>query len=153
HHHERLDGSGYHRGAPAARQTPPPRILAAADVYQALTEPRLHRPAHSPDAAADVIRRAARAGRLAGDAPSGAMARPGRRVRPARREAVVGLSERKLEVVRLLAGGNSMKQMAGRLSNSEKTVDTQIQHIYAKIGVSTRAAAPLFAMEQDLLAE
>jgi DNA-binding NarL/FixJ family response regulator len=44
-----------------------------------------------------------------------------------------------------------MKQIAGRLSISEKTVDNHIQHIYNKIGVSTRAGATLFAMEQDLL--
>ena len=46
-----------------------------------------------------------------------------------------------------------MKQVATRLTISEKTVDNHIQHIYAKIGVTTRAGATLFAMEQGLVGE
>jgi DNA-binding NarL/FixJ family response regulator len=57
-----------------------------------------------------------------------------------------------VEVLRLVGRGHSMKQIAGQLSIAEKTVDNHIQHIYNKIGVSTRAGAALFAMEQDLLA-
>jgi DNA-binding NarL/FixJ family response regulator len=63
------------------------------------------------------------------------------------------MSERQVEVLRLLARGNSMKQIAARLFISEKTVDNHIQHIYARIGVSTRAGATLFAMEQGLVGE
>ena len=51
-HHERLDGSGYPRGLTAASLTPPDRLLAAADVYHAMTEPRPHRPPLDPDQAA-----------------------------------------------------------------------------------------------------
>jgi HD-GYP domain-containing protein (c-di-GMP phosphodiesterase class II)/DNA-binding CsgD family transcriptional regulator len=151
YHHERLDGSGYHRGAAAAVLSPSARILAAADVYQALTEDRPYRPARDPDAAAAELRREVQAGRLDGDAVTGVLAAAGHPIRPARRELVAGLSERQVEVLRLIARGYSMKQIAGRLSISEKTVDNHIQHIYNKIGVSTRAGATLFAMEQDLL--
>ena len=42
-HHERLDGSGYHRGATASQIEPAARLLAAADMYCALTEQRAHR--------------------------------------------------------------------------------------------------------------
>ncbi len=56
-HHERLDGSGYHRGLPAAGLPPLARLLAVADVYQALTEPRAHRPAYRVDEAAGDPRR------------------------------------------------------------------------------------------------
>ena len=42
--HERLDGSGYHRGVGAAQLSPVARVLAAADVWCAMTEPRAHRP-------------------------------------------------------------------------------------------------------------
>ena len=45
------------------------------------------------------------------------------------------------------------KQMAAQLVISEKTVDSHIQHIYNKIGVSTRAGAALFAMEHQLLSD
>ncbi|MFN8513482.1 MAG: LuxR C-terminal-related transcriptional regulator [Chloroflexia bacterium] len=58
-----------------------------------------------------------------------------------------------MEVLRLIARGNSMKQIAARLFISEKTVDNHIQHIYARIGVSTRAGATLFAMEQGLVSD
>jgi DNA-binding NarL/FixJ family response regulator len=64
---------------------------------------------------------------------------------------VAGLSARQVEVLRLIARGYTIKQIAYALTLSEKTVDNHIQHIYNKIGVSTRAGATLFAMEQDLL--
>ncbi|MGV9612140.1 HD-GYP domain-containing protein [Nocardia xishanensis] len=53
-HHERLDGSGYHRGVGGHDQSKSARILAAADVFAALTEPRPHRPAFSADDAAQL---------------------------------------------------------------------------------------------------
>ena len=152
-HHERLDGSGYHRGLPAAMLSPAARILAAADVYHALTEPRPHRPAFSAEAAADEIRREVRAGRLDSEAVNYVLAAAGHRVQVARRELVAGLSERELEVLRLLARGHFTRQIAETLVISPKTADHHIQHIYTKIGVSTRAGATLYAMEHDLLTE
>ena len=152
-HHERLDGSGYFRGVGASQLSPAARILAAADVYHAMTELRPHRAARTPDAAAEELRREARSGRLDGDAVNGVLAEAGHRVRPTRHELVAGLSDREVEVLRLLARGNTMKQIGKRLTISEKTVDNHIQHIYNKIGVSTRAGATLFAMEQRLLSD
>jgi DNA-binding NarL/FixJ family response regulator len=58
-----------------------------------------------------------------------------------------------VEVLRLLARGLSNRGMAGRLSLSESTVHHHIQHIYDKIGVASRAAATLFAMQHDLLGD
>jgi DNA-binding NarL/FixJ family response regulator len=116
-----------------------------------MLEPRPHRPARTPDAAAEELRREARAGRLDSEAIDGVLGAAGHRVRPPRREFVAGLSEREIEVLRLLARGNSIKQIAALLVLAPKTVDNHIQHIYAKIGVTTRAGATLFAMEQDLL--
>jgi HD-GYP domain-containing protein (c-di-GMP phosphodiesterase class II) len=55
-HHERLDGSGYHRGTAVAELTPPARLLAAADAYHAMTEPRPHRAALAPAQAAETLR-------------------------------------------------------------------------------------------------
>ena len=92
-----------------------------------------------------------RAGKLDGDAVSSVLAAAGHRVLAARKELVAGLSEREVEVLRLLARGQTMKQVAEHLVISEKTVDSHIQHIYNKIGVSTRAGATLFAMENHLL--
>ena len=62
-----------------------------------------------------------------------------------------GLSEREVEVLRLIARGHTLKVAAQALGIAPKTVDSHIQHIYNKIGVSTRAGATLFAMENNLL--
>ena len=67
-HHERLDGSGYHRGCAASALPPAARVLAAADVYHALTEPRPHRPARGADDAAAVVKDEVAAGRLDAEA-------------------------------------------------------------------------------------
>jgi HD-GYP domain-containing protein (c-di-GMP phosphodiesterase class II) len=150
-HHERGDGSGYHRGLTAGWIAPPGRILAAANAYQALTEPRPHRPTRSPDDAAEVVRREAEAGHLDREAVSSVLEAAGYRVRAVPRERVAGLSDRELEVLGRAARGRSMKQIASDLNISRKTVDSHIQHIYVKIGVSTRAGATLFAVEHDLL--
>ena len=83
---------------------------------------------------------------------SGVLAAAGHRVRSTRRALVAGLSEREVEVLRLLARGHTKKHIAQLLVISQKTVDQHTMHIYNKIAVSTRAEATLFAMEHDLLA-
>ncbi len=149
---ERLDGSGYPSGLTAASIPRPPRLLAAADVYQAMIEPRPHRPAHPPGAAAAELRNEARIGRLDGEAVEAVLGVAGHRV--ARRiEGPAGLTRREIEVLRLLARGGSNKDIAARLVISPKTAGTHIEHIYAKLGVSTRAEASLFALQHGLLPE
>jgi HD-GYP domain-containing protein (c-di-GMP phosphodiesterase class II) len=152
-HHERLDGSGYHRGVAAGQQPMPARLLAAADVYRALTEARPYRPAQPAESAAAELRRQARAGRLDGEAVAAVLAAAGHRTRATRRAWVRGLSEREVEVLRLLARGLSDRQMAERLSISERTVHHHVEHIYDKLDVTTRAAATFFAMQHHLLDE
>jgi HD-GYP domain-containing protein (c-di-GMP phosphodiesterase class II) len=150
-HHERLDGSGYPRGLRASALSPAARILAAADVYHAMVEPRPHRAPRSPSQAADELRAQARDRRLDGDAVDAVLSAAGheatrRTVRPA------GLTAREVEILRLLARGLLNKEIARRLRITPKTVGNHIEHIYAKIGVSSRAAAGLFATEHGLLA-
>jgi HD-GYP domain-containing protein (c-di-GMP phosphodiesterase class II) len=149
-HHERLDGSGYHRGVPASVIARPARLLAAADAFHAMTEPRPHRTALTPEQAAGQLRREARDGRLDADAADAVLAAAGQPV-PRRRAHAAGLTPREVEVLRLLARGLSIKAIAAHLTVAPKTVDAHIQHIYGKAGVSTRAAATLFAAEHDLL--
>ncbi len=151
-HHERLDGSGYHRAAVGNSLPLHARLLAAADSYHALTEARRHRPARTPDEAEAELRRDVRAGKLDEQAVNAVLTAAGHRVSRVRRKAVGGLSEREIEVLRLLARGHTIREMAASLVIAEKTVDNHIQHIYEKIGVSTRAGATLFAMEHNLLA-
>jgi HD-GYP domain-containing protein (c-di-GMP phosphodiesterase class II) len=149
-HHERLDGSGYHRGASAGALPLAARLVAAADVYSAMTEPRPHREALSPDEAAAALGREASAGRLDVTAVAAVLEAAGQRV--PRMERPAGLTEREAQVVGLLARGLQTKQVARALGISAKTTDRHIQNAYAKIGVSTRAAAALFAMEHGLAA-
>jgi HD-GYP domain-containing protein (c-di-GMP phosphodiesterase class II) len=148
-HHERLDGSGYHRGATAAILSRPARLLVAADAYHAMTELRPHRPALSPERAAEELIGEARAGRLDPDAVMAVVEASGQS--PPRIPLPTGLTPRETEVVGLLARGLQTKQIARALGISVKTADRHIQNAYAKIGVSTRAAATLFAMEHGLV--
>jgi DNA-binding CsgD family transcriptional regulator len=150
-HHERLDGSGYHRGLSASMLPPGARILATADAYQAMNEPRPHRPALPPEKAVQELRCEVHAGRLDGEAVNAVLAAAGHRVRRVRRDWPAGLSNREVEVLRLVARGLSNREMARQLVISEGTVHHHVQHIYRKIGVSTRAAATLFAMQHNLL--
>jgi HD-GYP domain-containing protein (c-di-GMP phosphodiesterase class II) len=149
-HHERLDGSGYFRSLPAALLAPGMRLLAAADAYQAMTEVRPHRPALTPEQAADELKREARAGLLDGDAVRAVLAGAGQ-TQPGHVEHVAGLTGRELEVLRLVARGLSNKQIAARLVLSQKTVGNHLQNIYGKLDVTTRAAATYFAMQHALV--
>ncbi len=149
-HHERLDGSGYHRGATSAQLGLPARLLAAADAYHALIEPRPHRKALVPERATQILAEEARAGRLDGEAVAAVCEGAGQRA--PRLERPAGLTEREAEVVALLARGLQTKQVARALGISAKTADRHIQNAYRKAGVSSRAAATLFAMEHGIVA-
>jgi HD-GYP domain-containing protein (c-di-GMP phosphodiesterase class II) len=151
-HRERLDGSGYPRGLSGAALSFEARILAAADAYRAMREPRPHRAQRSADDAAAQLRSDVKAGRHDADAVEAVLGADGHRVRR-RREGPAGLTLREVEVLRLLARGLSNKEIATRLVISPKTVANHAEHIYAKIGAPTRAAAGLFAMQHGLLAE
>ncbi|MPZ00347.1 MAG: HD domain-containing protein [Actinophytocola sp.] len=147
-HHERLDGSGYHRGSMAAALSVPARVLAAADAYHTMTEPRPHRGALTPQQAAGRLGEEVRAGRLDPDAVGAVLAAAGQRAPRISRPA--GLTDRESEVVGLIARGLQTKQVARTLGISVKTADRHIQNAYRKMGVSTRVGAALFAMQHGL---
>ena len=150
-HHERQDGSGYHRQAKATTIPTDARLLAAADAYQAMTQERPHRAALTPGAAAEQLNSEATQGRLDAEAVRAVLEAAGHP--PARLTWPAGLSDREVQVLRLLTRGYSNREMARLLWISPKTAGHHVQHIYAKIGVSTRAAAAMFAMEHDLIRE
>jgi HD-GYP domain-containing protein (c-di-GMP phosphodiesterase class II) len=149
-HHERLDGSGYPRGSTAESLTPEGRLLAVADCYQAWSEPRPYREALDAGAVATRLRDEVKAGRLDGAAVNAVLRAAGYRVRR-HREWPAGLTAREVEVLRYLARGMSHKEIAQRLVISRKTASNHVEHIYAKIGVSNRAMASLFATRHGLL--
>ena len=149
-HRERLDGSGYPRGISGAAISRPARILAAADAYQAMREPRPYRPALA-DADADArLRDDVKAGRLDAAAVDAVLVAAGHRV-PRRRQGLAGLTGREVEVLKLLALGLSNKEIAARLVISPKTVGKHVEHVYSKIDASSRATASLFAVQHGLL--
>ena len=151
-HHERSDGSGYHRGLRGGATPLSARVLAAADRYRGLVEPRPHRAAVSPDEAARWLRNDARSGRLDADAVAAVLEAAGHRV-GARRPRPAGLTDRQVEVLRLLASGLSNRQIAARLVVSPRTAERHVQDVYDKIGLSSRAGAALYAMEHGLIAK
>jgi HD-GYP domain-containing protein (c-di-GMP phosphodiesterase class II) len=148
--HERTDGSGYHRRITGTHLDEIQRVIAAADCYQAMISDRPHRPAHAPADAAVELRAMSGAGRLDGEAVERVLAAAGHR-RAARPPLPAGLTAREAEVLRLLALGLTNREVADRLGITTKTAGHHVQHIYTKIGVSTRGAAALWAIEQGVL--
>lgn len=152
-HHERLDESGYHRCLPASMLPVTARILAVADAYQAMSEPRPHRAALQPKQIAEALQQEAKDGRLDLEVVNAALKAMGHKFKSLKLQLAGGLSQRELEVLRLIARGNTNKAIATKLNLSVKTVSHHVQHIYNKLDVSTRSAATLFAMQNDLLRE
>jgi HD-GYP domain-containing protein (c-di-GMP phosphodiesterase class II) len=148
-HHERLDGSGYHRGDSGTRATLAARILAAADVFAALTEPRPHRGALTVEEAVGHLTREADAGALDRTACDLVLRAAGRR--PPRPSRPAGLTAREVDVLRLAARGLTNQQIGAELRISSRTVGHHLGHIYDKTGRRTRAGVAVFAMEQQLL--
>jgi HD-GYP domain-containing protein (c-di-GMP phosphodiesterase class II) len=150
-HHERADGSGYHRGTSGDQLDQGARLLAAADAYHAMTEDRPHRPALTLNDAASQLRADVDAGRFGAVEVDAVLAAAGQPRLPTAVTSPAGLTDREVEVLRLIARGRVNKQVAATLGISAKTVGHHIEHIYAKAGVTTRAGATLFAMENGLL--
>lgn len=154
-HHERRDGSGYHKRVASDGIDLAAGILAAADVYVGITTDRADRPALSDQQAAGELRRLATEGRIDGRAVNGVLAAAGHEERSAPKgrpqKGPGGLSGREIEVLRLAAQGLTTRAIAEQLFISPKTADRHIQNTYTKIGVSTRGAAALWAMQHGVV--
>lgn len=146
--HERLDGTGYHRRLSAASCTTAARLLAAADVYRAMREARPHRAALDEDRAATELSAMAKRGELCPDAVTAVLGAAGHAVRSPERPS--GLTDRELEVLRLLIQGLTNKEIATALDISTKTAGHHVQHVLEKLGVTTRAAATMIAMKAGI---
>ena len=148
-HHERLDGSGYPNGLRGEDLSIRDRVLAAAESHCAAMEPRPYRDALDEAAAAKKLRSEAARGRLDGGAVEAVLEAAGHR--PSQRAArPAGLTRREAEVLFHVAQGWSNRQIASALWISEKTVRNHVEHIYAKIGVSNRIGASLYATRHGL---
>ena len=149
---ERLDGSGHPNGLSGAAIGREARLLAAADSYHSLREPRPHREPYPPDEAAARLRAEVRAGGLDGDAVEAVLVSAGHR-RARRVSGPAGLTGREIEVLVLIARGLSTREVAERLTISRKTAANHVEHIYAKTGCTNRAEAALFATRHGLLGD
>ena len=155
-HHEKCDGSGYHKRVRADADDLGACVLAATEIYVGLTTERADRPAFSPDDAAAELRRLESAGRArVAREPCGARGRRARRAargrRASGRRTRAGSPDARSRCCASRPGGSRRDEIADRLFISPKTADHHIQHIYTKIGVSTRAAAALWAMQHAVV--
>ena len=149
-HHERLNGSGYFRGCRAADLTPASRILAVAEAWRGWVEPRPYRPAQRAEAATARINQGVREGLFCPIAAAALLEAAGQRSNKAQRNQIADLTPREIEVLRLIAAGQTAKEVARNLTMAPKTAGNHLQNIYAKLGVTTRAAAVLFAVEHGI---
>ena len=106
-------------------------------------------PPRVPGQASRELRAEVTGGRLDSEAAEAVLAAAGHRV-PARRSWPGGLTTREVEVLGLLARGHSTREIAQRLVVTSKTAANHIEHIYAKLGISSRAAATLYATQHGL---
>jgi len=150
-HHERMDGSGYHRGVTGPMISTPAKILAAADAYHAMTQARPHRAALSAAEAAQELRTEANQGRLDPAATDAVLAAAGQKPSRSRAGGPAGLTTRETEVLGLLARGLPNKGIARQLGISPKTVSNHVEHVYSKLAVSSRAGAAMHAMKLGLV--
>jgi HD-GYP domain-containing protein (c-di-GMP phosphodiesterase class II) len=148
--HERIDGSGYHRGLTGSAIPRIGRVLAAACAYRAMLEPRAHRPAMAAKPAAATLRSEVRAGRLDAEAVEVVLVAAGTG-RSKRLSGPAGLTPREVEVLKLISRGATTSDVASRLGISRKTAGTHIERIYTKTGASSRSTATLFALRNGLL--
>jgi len=150
-HHERMDGSGYHRGVGATMLKTAARVLAAADAYHAMMQPRPHRAAMTEIDATRQLRHEADQGRLDQAATDAVLAAAGHATHRSRAGGPAGLTARETEVLALLAEGFPNKAIANQLGISRKTVGNHIEHIYTKLAVTNRAGAAMRAMHYGII--
>jgi HD-GYP domain-containing protein (c-di-GMP phosphodiesterase class II)/DNA-binding CsgD family transcriptional regulator len=145
--HERPDGTGYHRRLTGVQCSSAGHVLAAADTYQALLSHRPHRPARSHEQARDELGRLVTAGALSPQAVDAVLgANPVRSL-----DAPSPLTERELEVLALVAKGLTNKEIGRSLDISPKTAGRHLEHVFEKLGVTTRAGATMVALQRGLV--
>ncbi len=150
-HHERMDGTGYHRALGGPMLSMPARVLAAADAYHAMTQHRPYRAALGADAAAQELRADARDGRLDQLAVDAVLVAAGQTTARPRANSTAALTVRETDVLRLLTQGLPNKVIARKLGITPKTAGNHVEHIYTKLGVTNRAAATMRAVQDGLI--
>jgi HD-GYP domain-containing protein (c-di-GMP phosphodiesterase class II) len=144
-HHERSAGSGYHRGLTGFSVAAAAALLAAADAWVTAGEPRPYRAARTDAERTELLRQEVATGQLPEAAVEAVLAAAG--AAPARALPRIGvLTGREQEVLQLVAEGLTNVAAGRRMGISAKTVNAHLEHVYAKLGVSTRASAVVAAI-------
>jgi DNA-binding CsgD family transcriptional regulator len=148
-----MDGTGYPHKRAAASLPPGARLLQAADMYQAMRETRPHRRSIAREEIAATLEKEAETGRLDREAVRAVLETAGHRVERGRARGGYpgGLTNREIEVLRLVSRGLTNKQVAQKLDMSSRSVGQHLAHAYEKIGVTTRAGAAMFAMKNGIV--
>ena len=154
-HHERLDGKGYHRGLRGSQIPLGARIIAVADRYDELSSEMPGRTTMEQKDALDQMAKEVDTA-LCPESFDGLVhvlegQEHPQRQRSTRRQWPMGLTDREVDVLRLIAKGMNRAQVADSLTVSESTVRSHLEHIYSKAGVNSRAGATMFAMEHALV--
>jgi HD-GYP domain-containing protein (c-di-GMP phosphodiesterase class II)/DNA-binding CsgD family transcriptional regulator len=144
-HHERIDGSGYYRGLAGSQLSMPARIVAAASAYVEAAE-------RVGEEGERIVAKLKEDAGLDQDCVNAIAGEAGVRRAGERRTWPAGLTDREVEVLRLVASGLNLKDTASRLVISDHTARHHVENIYSKAGVSSRAGLTLFAVENGLLA-
>lgn len=147
--HEEPRGAGYHRRLREGQLDLLAQVLHAADAVAAMGEARPHRTALGRDAIVKALRADVADGRF-DRRTAEVVLEVARLVVTARRDTAT-LSEREREVLIWVARGKTNKEIGIILGISPKTVQHHVAHVYDKIGVSSRAGAAIYAMEQRLI--
>jgi HD-GYP domain-containing protein (c-di-GMP phosphodiesterase class II) len=151
-HHEWINGQGYHRQLCGEQIPLYGRVLAVANAYARLVQQQEHR----EDSSGALRQMRSRIGvqfdPMCFEALVSSAAVQGdlgiTTYRPRRAD---NLTRREVEVLRLLAHGCNTPQIARRLDISRKTVEHHLTHVYAKIGVTCRTAAAVYAVQHGLV--
>lgn len=151
-HHEWVNGEGYHRGLSSVQIPLGGRILAVSDTFVTLSRSEgdnvdarriLHKMREYVGERLDGECYEALLGSVTGSAPP-------KRTRG--QDPRYGyLSDREIEVLRLVAAGMTNREVAKELVISDKTVEHHLEHIYNKLGVSSRTSAVVFAVQQGIV--
>jgi HD-GYP domain-containing protein (c-di-GMP phosphodiesterase class II) len=144
-HHENIDGSGFHRGLAQSQMSLPALAVATASTFVEASESGIE-----PEVALAELRSR---GTLDGDCLAALAAELGSSppVARQRRAWPADLTDREVDVLRLVASGSSLKETAERLVISDHTARHHLESVYSKAGVSSRAGVTLFAVESGLL--
>lgn len=151
-HHEWVNGHGYYRQISGEQIPLHGRILAVANTYARLIQRQGDRndPAEAMRSMSTQV--GSQFDQACYEALVSSLTRKGISSKLALRIQKTGnLTEREIEVLRLLAQGHNTPQIARTLDISKKTVEHHLTHIYGKISVSCRTAAVVYAVQQGLV--